>query len=100
MFEATGVGTLLLSDGKYAKNKLFNDDEVVYYDTVDEAVEKARYYLEHEVERNKIALKGQQKTLTHYNYEINAAKMYEFFRSFIYKSGQKSNRNVFINQSH
>src|SRR5688572_9957444 len=63
MYEATGIGTLLLTDGKNAPYKNFNDDEVAYYYSVEEAIEKANYYIAHEAERAAIAKKGQQRTL-------------------------------------
>jgi hypothetical protein len=78
-YEATGVGTLLLTDGMHAPQKNFNDDEVVYYDTIEDAIEKVKYYLAHEKERAAIAAKGQQRTLTEYNYEISSRKLLEYF---------------------
>lgn len=65
LFEATGVGACLLTDNGTNMDELFVPDrEVVTYDTIDEAVEKARYLLEHDDERRRIAAAGQQATLT------------------------------------
>lgn len=83
MFEATGTGTLLLSDGLNAPAKVFNDDEVVYYDTVEDAIEKLNYYLQHEPERLRIANKGQQRTLTNYSCEVIAQRMQNHFRKYM-----------------
>ena len=82
-YEATGVGTLLLTDGMKAPQKNFTDDEVVYYDTIDDAIEKVNYYLEHEKERKVIAAKGQQRTLTEYNYEISSRRLLEYFNQYL-----------------
>lgn len=82
MFEATGVGSLLLSDGKYTPNKLFNDDEVVYYENVDEAIEKVNYYLAHESERKAIAARGQAHTLSDYTCEKSAKTLLGYFEKY------------------
>ena len=82
MFEATGVGTLLVTDGKQSPIRLFEDDEVIYYNDINEAIDKINYYLEHEDERKNIAKKGQARTLSTYNFDITAAKMYEYLKSY------------------
>lgn len=64
LFEATGVGTCLLTDWKDNLSRLYEPDyEVVTYRSPAEAAEKARYLLDHEEERRKIAEAGQQRTL-------------------------------------
>lgn len=83
MFEATGIGTLLLSDGLNAPTKVFHEDEVVYYDTAQDAIEKFNYYLQHEEERLKIAKKGQQRTLAEYSCEIITRRMLDLFRKYM-----------------
>jgi spore maturation protein CgeB len=83
MYEATGVGTLLLTDGKKAPQKNFNDDEVIYYDTIEEAIEMANYYLHHEEERLAIAKKGQQRTLNDYNYENSSRQLLHYFKQYL-----------------
>jgi glycosyltransferase involved in cell wall biosynthesis len=83
MYEATGMGTLLLTDGKNSPVKLFKDDEVVYYDNIDEGIEKYKYYLSHEKERNEISKRGQQRTLTDYSYEKTSAQLYTYFAEYL-----------------
>ena len=64
MFEATGVGTCLLTDTGQNMPDLFEEDkEVVTYRTVDEAVDKANYLLDHPDEAEQIAKAGQARTL-------------------------------------
>jgi hypothetical protein len=64
LFEATGVGTLLVTDWKKNLHEMFEPGkEVVAYHTPEECVEMIRYYLEHENERQAIARAGQQRTL-------------------------------------
>jgi spore maturation protein CgeB len=82
MYEATGTGALLITDGKKAGSKIFSDDEVVYYDSIAEAVEKVKYYLLNQDAREEIAKKGQYATLTKHSFELNAVRMAEYFKEY------------------
>lgn len=64
LFQATGVGTCLLTDTGSNMSDLFEvDREIVTYSTFDECLEKTKYLLEHENLRNQIAKAGQHRTL-------------------------------------
>ena len=64
MFEATGVGTCLVTDTGYNMRDIYEPDkEVVTYSSVDEAVEKVNYLLDHPDEAKQIAKAGQARTL-------------------------------------
>lgn len=64
MFEATGIGTCLLTDTGKNMSDLFDEDrEVVTYTSVDECIEKVEYLLEHDAVRRQIAEAGQRRTL-------------------------------------
>jgi len=64
MFEATGVGTCLLTDNGSNMQDLFEPDkEVVVYSSIDDAVEKVTYLLDHPGEAEQIAKAGQTRTL-------------------------------------
>ncbi len=70
LFEATGVGTCLLTDTRENMGDLFEaDKEVITYSTVDEAVEKVNFLLENDNMRREIAEAGQRRTLQ--NHTIN-----------------------------
>lgn len=66
MFEATGMGAMLLTD---AKDNLFADDEAVKYDSPSDAVGKIRYYIAHPVECHEIAVRGSVRTLRDHTYD-------------------------------
>ena len=67
MFEATGVGTCLLTDAGSNLGDLFLDDyEVVSYRSIDEAIEKSKFLIENDDERTAIAMRGQARTLRHH----------------------------------
>ena len=64
LYEATGVGTCLLTDAQPNLKEIFEpDQEVVTYSHPEEAVEKVNYLLENPAERDKIAKAGQARTL-------------------------------------
>jgi spore maturation protein CgeB len=69
LFEATGMGTLLLTDWKSNLQDLFDpENEVVTYRTQEECCEKITYYLEHSSERDRISQAGQKRTLSDHTY--------------------------------
>jgi len=75
LFEATGCGTMLITDYKSNLHELFDiNKEIVTYRSPGELVKKIKYYLTHENERNKIALAGQKKTLKDHTY-LNRMKL-------------------------
>jgi spore maturation protein CgeB len=64
MFEATGVGTCLVTDWKENIETLFEPGvEIVTYKNKEECIEKIRWLLDNPNERKKIALAGQKRTL-------------------------------------
>lgn len=69
LWEATGVGTCLLTDWKDNIADLFiPDEEIVVYHSPEECVEKIDYLLAHPETMNRIAKAGQKRTLEEYNY--------------------------------
>jgi spore maturation protein CgeB len=69
LFEATGVCTMLLTDERHDLSRFFEPGrEVVTYADTDELVEKARFYLQHDDERQAIAAAGQARTLREHTY--------------------------------
>ena len=69
LYEATGVGTLLITDAKANLRDMFEpDQEVVVYHDARECVEKIRYYLSHPVEGAEIAAAGQRRTIREHTY--------------------------------
>lgn len=61
-------GVTQICDNKSDLAKIFElDKEAIGFDTVDEAIEKTKYYLAHEEERRKIAAAGWERTIKDYN---------------------------------
>jgi hypothetical protein len=62
LFEATGVGSLLLTDYKDNLSSFFNiDNEIVTYNSIEEAVEKAKYLLNNPLVALRIAEAGKKR---------------------------------------
>ncbi len=69
LFEATGCGTLLVTDYKDNLSDLFEiGKEVVAYRSPEEAAALIQYYLQHPDEATQIALAGQHRTLKDHSY--------------------------------
>jgi spore maturation protein CgeB len=69
LYEATGVGTMLLTDEKDNLGELFAPGrELVTYRDENELVERVNHYLQHDRERREIAAAGQARTLREHTY--------------------------------
>lgn len=70
VFEVLGTGSFLLTNWLPTLGELFEDGkELVTYKTLDEMVEKAKYYLSHDKERIKIAKAGYNKVIGLHTYQ-------------------------------
>ena len=82
LFEATGAGALLVTDGGENLPELFEPGrEAVTYETEDELIEKLRHYIEHDEERQAIAAAGQERTLREHTYEQRIGELAEMLES-------------------
>lgn len=69
LYEATGMGTLLVTDnGEHLGDVFVPGDEAVSYSTTGELVDRVRYFLEHDEERAEVAAAGQARTLRDHTY--------------------------------
>lgn len=76
LFEATGVGTCLVTDWKGNLGDLFEPDvEVVTYRSPGECAEKVKWLLDHPRHKDQIALAGQRKTLSTHTFSQRAEKL-------------------------
>lgn len=81
MFEATGMGTCLLTDSKDENAELFDiSKEIVVYESYDDMVQKAKWLLENPKETKEIALAGQRRTLKEYTYRNKAEQLNEYLQ--------------------
>ena len=84
LFEATGVGTLLVTDSKKNLHEMFEPGkEVLAYRSADECVEMVQYYLEHDQEREAIARAGQQRTLREHTFYQRMQQLTDTVRKYV-----------------
>ena len=83
LFEATGVGTCLLTERQANLKDIFEPDtEVATYSCPQEAVEKANYLLANADERKQIAEAGQQRTIKNHTFEQRAGQIDQMIRKW------------------
>jgi spore maturation protein CgeB len=84
LYEATGVGSLLITDWKENLHEMFEvEKEVVAYRTPEECAELIQYYLEHDEERRAIARAGQERTLREHSYQQRMQELVDIVRKHI-----------------
>lgn len=84
LFEATGMGTLLITDWKVNLQEIFElGKELVTYRTPEECAKSIRHYLEHDGEREALALAGQQRTLKEHTYSRRIQELDEILKRHI-----------------
>jgi hypothetical protein len=90
LFEATGMGALLMTEAARNLPGLFTPgEEVVTYDDADDLVAKVRHYLAHEDERARIAAAGQRRTLAEHTYPRRLAELDAILREELQARGSR-----------
>ena len=88
LYEATGVGTLLLTDKKDNLGDLFEiDKEVLAYESPEEATELITYYLDHPAEAEAIAQAGQARTMSSHTYEARMHELLPILKAHLGRKG-------------
>lgn len=78
VFETMSTGSFLLTNWIPTLSELFEDGKhLVTYKTLDEMVEKAKYYLEHDEEREKIAKAGYDEFISKHTYKHRIEKVHD-----------------------
>lgn len=84
LYEATGVGAMLLTDRKQNLHELFEvGKEVVVYSSKEEAEELVRYYLDHPEEVEQIAQAGQARTLRDHTYKARMNELKSILKNYL-----------------
>ena len=88
LFEATGVGTCLLTDWKENLPELFEPEvDVVTYRSAEECIEKVNFLLEHENKRAAIAEAGQRRTLRDHTVKQRVDLINDIIQKHLRKAG-------------
>ena len=84
-------GILTFIDVRTKLNKLFKNDEVVFYNSIDDLTKKINFYLNNKTLRSKIAKRGKEKYLKHLNstkiasYIVNKSMNFQNKEKFIWE---------------
>lgn len=80
IFEGMGCGALVLTDDTPEQSRLFQDGKhYIIFNSTEDLLEKAQYYLEHLDEAAKIAAAGHKHVLKAHTYEHRARQLLELF---------------------
>jgi hypothetical protein len=84
LFEATGMGALLITDAKTNLHEMFEPGrEVVTYSNTDECIDLVRHYVRHDDDRARIAAAGQRRTLRDHTYELRMAELVDIASRYL-----------------
>lgn len=91
LFEATGCGTLLLTDAKDNLAELFEPNkEVAVFHSPEECAELITYYEAHTDEASRIAVAGQKRTLAEHTYAVRMKQTAEWLERHLRYKREKS----------
>ena len=78
LFETTGIGTCLVTDWRQNINELFiEDEEVVTYRSIEDCVNKLKWLMNIPLHAEKIAERGQHRTLRDHTYDVRSTQLLE-----------------------
>ena len=90
MFQLPAHGVMQICDNKTGLGQIFElGKEVVGFDTIDEAIELTKYYLEHDAERESIARAGYERFWKDYHAEANWARLRDQLLEWGVKPGER-----------
>ncbi len=89
LYEATGVGTCLLTEKRSNLATMFKPDvEVATYTSSQECLEKIRYYLDHPAQRENLAKAGQARTLRDHTYTLRMSELTDQLANHLDQAGR------------
>ena len=86
LFEATGMGSCLLTDGRTGMDTFFRDDEVVLFESRHELLERLRWLRDNPRQAEEIGRRGQSRTLNTHTFEHRAPLLLESFEQVLAKT--------------
>lgn len=79
IFDIMSVGGFVMSNWQEEIGELFDiDKDIVVYHSVDEYLDKVKYYLDHENERVRVGVNGYMRVRDNYTYPIILKQMLDF----------------------
>lgn len=83
VFESMATGSFLLTNNIPTIGDIFkNGEHLVLYDSLNDMIDKADYYIKHDEEREKIALQGQKEVLEKHTYAYRIKKILDVINKY------------------
>lgn len=90
LFEATGMGSCLVTDWKPNLGSLFEPDrEIVTFSSLEECIEKSSFLLEHPNMAEEIGRRGRMRTMKEHNLSDRILEFFQFFKGWIARNNVK-----------
>lgn len=84
LYEATGMGAMLLTDKKKNLNSIFKvESEIEEYSSAANLIDKLNYYLSHQLKLDEIAKNGQKRTLRDHSYKVRMKELSQMLKKNI-----------------
>jgi hypothetical protein len=88
LFDLPGNGVMQISDGGDYLNAFFKvGDEIIGYKDADDLIDKLHYYLEHDEERQRIALNGYRRVMKEHRFRQRMRQAGEFLQQGMARIG-------------
>ncbi len=88
VFEALGCGAFLLTE-RLSSEAPFSDQDLVEFSSINDLIDKIRYYLAYDEEREMIASHGHISALDGHTYTYRAQEIVEIMTAYLGTSGSK-----------
>ncbi len=104
-FEIPGTRSFQLSSNADNLTEYYDEGkEIIIFNSVDELAEKAKYYLNHEDERNEIANNGYRRTIAEHTWQHRFEKIFNYINSKQINTNMAGksilNQNNYAGQTH
>lgn len=98
IFETTGCGSFLLTEHFENLSKYFEiGKEIETFSNEHEMIDKVRYYLSHNAEREEIAYRGNMRCLQDHSMKIRILELDEIIKKFTSNRIERSNNEIYYN---
>jgi hypothetical protein len=90
LFELPGNGVMQISDGGEYLDRFFKEDEeIVGYRNADELIDKIRYYLSNDAERERVALNGYRRVMKDHKFHTRMHELGNLVKQSMQRTNQR-----------
>jgi spore maturation protein CgeB len=82
VFDCPATGGFLITDAQSDIAELFDEDEVVLYEALEELEEKVRFFVAHPAERRSISKRARRRVLAHHTHKERLGSLAGYLRRY------------------